>query len=51
MFWGADAERHTSQIFDFEVFGAGLLSQQGRVEHDFSLSFDALVELPHGHVT
>ena len=41
----------TSEVFDFEVFGAGLLSQQRIVQHDFSLSFDALVELPHGHVT
>lgn len=41
----------TSEVFDFEVFGAGLLSQQGGVEHDFGLSFDALVELAHGHVT
>lgn len=40
----------TSEVFDFEVFRAGLLSQQGSVEHDFSLGFDALVELPHGHM-
>lgn len=43
--------RLTSEVFHFEVFRAGLLSQQWGVEHDFSLSFDALVELPHGHVT
>lgn len=41
----------TSEVFHFEVFRAGLLSQQGSIEHDFSLSFDALVELSHGHVT
>lgn len=41
----------TSEVFDFEVFGAGLLSQQWVVEHDFGLCFDALIELPHGHVT
>lgn len=40
----------TSEVFHFEVFGAGLLPQQGIIQHDFSLSFDALVELPHGHV-
>lgn len=41
----------TSEVFHFEVFRAGLLSQQRVVQHDFSLSFDALVELPHRHVT
>lgn len=41
----------TSEIFDFEVFGAGLLPQQRVIQHDFSLRFDALVELSHCHVT
>lgn len=41
----------TSEVFHFEVFRAGLLSQQGSIKHDFSLSFDSLIELPHGHVT
>ena len=41
----------TSEVFDFEVFRAGLLSQQRVIQHDFSLSFDALVELTHRHVT
>lgn len=40
----------TSEVFDFEVFRAGLLPQQGVVQHDLGLSLDALVELPHGHV-
>lgn len=40
----------TSEVFHFQVLGAGFLSQQWVVEHDFSLSFDSLVELPHGHV-
>ncbi len=41
----------TSEIFDFEILRAGFLSQERVVEHDFSLSFNALVELAHGHVT
>lgn len=41
----------TSEVFHFEVFRAGLLAQQGGIEHNFSLSFDALIELPHCHVT
>lgn len=41
----------TSEVFHFEVLGAGLLSQQRVIQHDFGLSFDALVELSHGHVT
>ena len=41
----------TSEVFHFEVFRTGLLSQQRVVQHDFSLGFDALVELPHGHMT
>lgn len=44
------SETLTSEVFHFEVFGAGLLSHQRIIQHDFSLSFDALVELPHGHV-
>lgn len=40
----------TSEVFHFEVLGAGFLSQQWVVEHDLSLSFDALVELAHGHM-
>lgn len=41
----------TSKVFHFQVLRAGFLSQQWVVEHDLRLSFDALVELPHGHVT
>lgn len=41
----------TSKVFHFEVFRAGFLSKQGVVQHDFSLSLDALVELSHCHVT
>lgn len=41
----------TSEVFNFEVFRAGFLPQQRVVQHDFSLSFDAFVKLPHGHVT
>ncbi|TNN49133.1 hypothetical protein EYF80_040675 [Liparis tanakae] len=41
----------TSEVFNFEVFGAGLLPQQRVVQHDFSLGLDALVELSHRHVT
>lgn len=45
------AGRPTSEVFHFEVFRTGLLSQQWVVQHDFSLSFDALVELSHRHMT
>ena len=41
----------TSEVFHFEVFRAGLLAQQGVVEHDLGLGLDTLVELAHGHLT
>jgi len=41
----------TSEIFDFEILRTGFLSQERIVEHDFSLSFNSLVELTHGHMT
>lgn len=50
LFLNVDLKALTSEVFHFEVFRAGLLPQEGVVEHDFSLSFDALVELPHGYV-
>ena len=51
VFMCVHAGRPTSEVFHFEVFRTGLLSQQWVVQHDFSLSFDALVELSHRHMT